>query len=109
MDALVAWLRRRIQQIDAVISPLFLDISARCEELDFPEVRGDPKWDDKGRYRSGRPELKLWKIDEEKGEATSRSVLQWSIEAGLVPGFEASQVPCRLGREPKAPDKDQTA
>jgi hypothetical protein len=75
MDALVAWLRRRIQQIDAVVSPLFLDISARYEELDFAEVRGDPKWEDKGRYRSGRPELKLWKIDEVKGQATSRTAL----------------------------------
>lgn len=67
MVALVAWLRRRIQQIDAAISPLFLDIPSDVASWIFAEVRGDPKWEEKGRSRSGRPELKLWKFDEEKG------------------------------------------
>jgi len=91
METMVAWLNRRIQQIDALISPLFLDISARFHKLDFAEVRVDPKWQEKGRYHSGRAELMLWKIDEKKGEASSRTELQWAIGAGLVPPFEAPQ------------------
>jgi len=90
-STMVVWLKRRIKQIDALLSPLFLDISARCDHLDLAEVRGDPKWEEESRYRSGRANLQFWEIDEQKGQACSRTALQWAIEAGLVPGFEASQ------------------
>ncbi|TIV73129.1 MAG: hypothetical protein E5V89_01870 [Mesorhizobium sp.] len=89
MGPMLAWVRRRLHQIDALISPLFLDISATFAKIDFDEPRAEIKG--AGGYFSYSPsvELQLWSIDEEKGLATSRSGLQWAVEAGLVPELKA--------------------
>lgn len=97
--SLSAWLRRRIQQIDALTSPEFLDLSARSAKLGFVEPPKDPG----SEYASGyypypsAPRLQLWSIDEEKELATSTGMLEWAIHAGLLPASE------------DAPAKDETA
>jgi hypothetical protein len=91
MDPMVAWVRRRLQQVDALISPLFLDISASFAKVEFEEPRADGESESSGGYFSYSPsvELQLWSIDEEKGLATSRTELQWAVDSGLVPEFKA--------------------
>lgn len=98
-ESLSAWIRRRIQQIDALTSPEFLDLSARSAKLGFVEPPEDPG----SEYASGyyaypsAPRLQLWSIDEEKELATSTGMLEWAIHAGLLPASE------------DAPAKDETA
>jgi predicted nucleic acid-binding protein len=106
MDPMVAWVRRRLQQVDALISPLFLDISATFAKIEFEEPRADGEIESSGGYFSYSPsvELQLWSIDEEKGLATSRTDLQWAVDAGLVPGLKAdtTDVPVESGDIGKA-------
>lgn len=89
-ESLSAWIRRRIQQIDALTSPEFLDLSARSAKLGFVEPPKDPG----SEYASGyyaypsAPRLQLWSIDEEKELATSTGMLEWAIHAGLLPASE---------------------
>lgn len=98
-ESISEWIRRRIQQIDALTSPEFLDLSARSTKLGFVE----PPKDSDSEYASGyyaypsAPRLQLWSIDEEKELATSTSMLEWAIHAGLLPSSE------------DAPAKDETA
>ena len=98
-ESLSAWIRRRIQQIDALTSPEFVDLSARSAKLGFVE----PPKDAGSEYASGyyaypsTPRLQLWSIDEEKELATSTGMLEWAIHAGLLPASEDS------------PAKDETA
>jgi hypothetical protein len=89
VEAMLAWVRRRLRQIDALISPLFLDISARSAKLVFEEPTSDPKAQDAQGYFCFSPsvELQFWSMDEEKGLATSRTEVEWVIETGLVPNF----------------------
>ncbi|RWD31310.1 MAG: hypothetical protein EOS22_04615 [Mesorhizobium sp.] len=84
---MLAWVRRRLHQVNALISPLFLDISATFAKIEFEEPRADAEIEGSGGYFSSSPsvELQLWSIDEKKGLATSRTELQWALEAGLVP------------------------
>ncbi|WP_375790693.1 hypothetical protein ACE102_25440 [Bradyrhizobium sp. vgs-9] len=88
--SLSAWIRRRIQQIDALTSPEFLDLSARSAKLGFVE----PPKGVGSEYASGyyayppTPRLQLWSIDEEKELATSTGMLEWAIHAGLLPASE---------------------
>lgn len=91
MGPMLAWVRRRLHQVDALISPLFLDISATFAKIKFEEPPADGEIGGSGGYFSYSPsvELQLWSIDEEKGLATSRTDLQWAVEAGLVPEFKA--------------------
>jgi hypothetical protein len=89
-ESLSAWIRRRIQQIDALTSPEFLDLSARSARLGFVE----PPNDADNQYASGyyaypsTPRLQLWSINEEKELATSTGMLEWAIHAGLLPASE---------------------
>jgi hypothetical protein len=87
ISAVAAWVRRRIQQIDALISPLFLDISARSAKIDFEEPTGDAANNGTGdRYVYFPPvALHLWKIDETDGLARSRTALEWAVDAAAVP------------------------
>lgn len=89
-ESLSAWIRRRIQQIDALTSPEFLDLSARSAKLGFVEPPSDSDSEHAGRYYAypSAPRLQLWSIDEEKELATSTGMLEWAIHAGLLPASE---------------------
>ncbi|MBR0820293.1 hypothetical protein [Bradyrhizobium liaoningense] len=87
-ESISAWIRRRIQQIDALTSPDFLDLSARSAKLGFLEPLSHPNGSDtEGHYYgySSTPGLQFWSIDEEKELATSISALEWATQAGLLP------------------------
>lgn len=85
------WIRRRIQQIDALIGPEFLDLSARSAKVSFVEPPSDPKGEGPGSYYGylSTARLQFWSIDEKKELATSISTLQWATRAGLVPESES--------------------
>lgn len=87
-EAMTAWMRRRLSEIDALISPLFLDISASFAKLSFDDTRADADSGSGAGYRSGPVELQFWSIDMEKEQATSIGALQWAIESGLVPAVD---------------------
>lgn len=89
--SLFAWIRRRIQQIDALTSPAFLDLSARSAKLDFAEPLSNHKDADPCGYYSylSIPRLQFWSIDEEKELATSISAMEWTAQAGLFPDAES--------------------
>jgi hypothetical protein len=74
--------RRRVQQINAVVSPRFLDISAKAE---FVEVARGNAAEPAG-YSGYLPSvgLQLWLIDEEKQLARSITALEWAIQAGVL-------------------------
>jgi hypothetical protein len=79
---MLAWLRRRIAQIDALVSPQFLDISARAAKLKFVEETAEQAADASTRYiYYPAIKLQLWKIDEEKGQATSINSVEWMMDA----------------------------
>lgn len=86
---MIAWLRRRIRQLDALISPAFLDVSARSGKVVFAEP--DAVSDD-DRYSYYPPvSLQYWSIDEAAKEAHSRSALQWLKESGLLNSTERDE------------------
>lgn len=89
-ESLSAWIRLRIQQIDALTSPEFLDLSARSAKLGFVEPPRDSDSEHAGRYYAypSAPRLQLWSIDEEKELATSTGMLEWAIHARLLPASE---------------------
>ncbi|RCS25763.1 hypothetical protein DUT91_03080 [Phyllobacterium salinisoli] len=84
------WVRQRLKQIDALISPHFLDISARSSKVDFAEP--DPEEEaERGRFYYSSPvTLQLWSIDDAKGLATSCSPLEWT-DALALPIEEAER------------------
>ncbi|MVA23914.1 hypothetical protein V6582_09690 [Agrobacterium vitis] len=86
VSSMTTWVRQHLKQIDAVISPHFLDISARSSKVDF--VEPDPEEDaDRGSFYYSPPiTLQLWSIDDAKGQATRAR--RWS---GQMPW------PCRSG------------
>lgn len=79
---MIAWVRRRIRQLDALISPAFLDISARSGKITFAEPQ---TVSDDDRYAYHPPiSLQYWSIDEAAGQARSQTALQWIKESGLL-------------------------
>jgi hypothetical protein len=94
-QSIPVWIRRRIQQIDALTSPEFLDLSARSAKLGFVEPQGDHNDVDPGGYYAypSTTRLHFWLIDEEKELATSISALEWATQAGLVPESESDDAP----------------
>ena len=98
-----AWIRRRIQQVDALTSPEFLDLSARSAKLGFVEPPNDPSGaavDGYYSYRSSTP-LHFWSIDEKGEYATSVNALKWATLAGLVPDDESDQPIRQTGEAPQ--------
>lgn len=83
VSAMTTWVRLRLKQIDALISPHFLDISARSSKVDFAEP--DPEQEaERGSYYYSPPiTLQLWSIDDAKGLATSYSPLEWKDALAL--------------------------
>lgn len=89
VSAMTTWVRQRLKQIDALISPHFLDISARSSKVDFAEP--DPEQETvRGSYYYSPPiTLQLWSIDDAKGLATSYSPLEWKDALALpIEGVE---------------------
>jgi hypothetical protein len=86
VSAMVIWIRQRLKQIDALISPHFLDISARSSKVDFAEPDPEKKDEGDGGYYGYFPSisLKLWLIDDDKKLATACSALEWASAAGVL-------------------------
>ncbi|WP_186389147.1 hypothetical protein [Stappia sp. TSB10P1A] len=83
VSTMATWVRQRLKQIDALISPHFLDISARSSKVDFAEL-GPEQEAERGSYYYSPPiTLQLWSIDEAKGLATSYSPLEWTDALAL--------------------------
>lgn len=84
VSTMTTWVRQRLKQIDALISPHFLDISARSSKVDFaepdPEKQGDGGRGDYGYFPP--ISLQLWSIDDDKGLATACSPMEWTSAAG---------------------------
>jgi hypothetical protein len=72
IHALSEWVRRRPQQIDALINLMFLDLSARSAEVEFEDKQADPAAGTLKAYRRhlGKPELRFWSIDTDKDRGT---------------------------------------
>lgn len=85
VSSMTTWIRQRLKQIDALISPHFLEISARSSKVDFAEP--DPEKQDDGSrgYYGYFPSisLQLWSINDEKELATTYSPLEW-VSAGAL-------------------------
>ncbi|KAB2735799.1 hypothetical protein [Brucella anthropi] len=78
MSAMTTWVRQRLKQIDALISPRFLDISARSSKVDFAEPDPEKEDNDNKRYYGYSPpiNLQLCSIDDEK-ITKAWSPLEW--------------------------------
>lgn len=86
VSAMASWIRQRLKQIDALVSPHFLDISARSSQVDFaePSPEGEPQ-SSSGYYGYSPPiNLHLWSIDSEKGLATACSPMEWASAIGAL-------------------------
>ncbi|MUO80577.1 hypothetical protein GOZ80_07845 [Agrobacterium vitis] len=88
VSSMTTWVRQRVKQIDALISPHFLDISARSSKVDFAEPEPEDDADRGSFYYSPPITLQLWSVDVAKGQATSCSPLEW-IDALALPKWRA--------------------
>lgn len=86
VSAIATWIRQRLKQIDALISPHFLDISARSSQVDFTEPDPEKEAESGSGYYGYSPpiNLQLWSIDNEKELATACSPLEWGSAVGLL-------------------------
>jgi hypothetical protein len=79
--AMASWVRRKVAEIDALLSPAFLALSARSARLEFDEAQAlaaaaeEPAW-----WYPRAVTLELWSIDPESGVATAQTPLEW-VEA----------------------------
>lgn len=80
-----AWLSRNIAEIDALLSPLFLEISARHAKIDFDEAAFAAKPSEPAWYYPREVSLELWELNETEGNATLQSSLEWALAQGLIP------------------------
>ncbi|TPJ73055.1 hypothetical protein [Mesorhizobium sp. B2-7-1] len=88
---MIGWLRRRIDQLSALISPAFLNISARAAKVEFAER---PKGTGIDPYVYHPPvSLQYWSIDDAAGQARSISALQWIKNGGLLSSAENDERP----------------
>lgn len=88
VQTISVWIRRRIQQIDALTGSAFLDLSARSAKLGFVEQLSDLDLSSPGAHYDYFSSIRLqfWSIDKEKVLATSISSLEWATRAGLLQG-----------------------
>lgn len=82
VEDLMDWLRARIRQVDALISPPFLDVSERFAKIEFDEDRIEPGTDNRWNCYADVVELLFWAIDEKEGIARSRTAREWALETG---------------------------
>lgn len=61
LSAMIAWLELRLRAIEALLGPVFLDISARDTDVEFDEAKAaaGPKGGDEYRYYSRDPKLQF--------------------------------------------------
>ncbi len=85
---LSAWVRERIGQIEALISPEFLAYSASSAMVDFNERRAGATSGGGYSYHDETPPLRFWSIDRTTGLARAQSPLELAIAAGHAPGIE---------------------
>jgi hypothetical protein len=85
---LTAWIRERIGQIEALISPEFLAYSGSSAKVDFNERRAAAASDGGYSYYDETPRLLFWSIDRTTELARAQSPLEWAIAAGYAPGIE---------------------
>ena len=83
VSIMTTWVRQRLKQVDALISPHFLDISARSSKVDFAEAGSEQEAVRGSYYYSPPITLQLWSIDDAKGLATSYSPLEWKDALAL--------------------------
>ena len=83
-----AWLSRSIAEIDALLSPLFLEISARRAKIDFDEAVFASKPSEPAWYYPREVSLELWELNQAEGNATLQSSLEWALAQGLTPDVE---------------------
>lgn len=84
-NSISSWIRRRVQQIDTLTSPHFLDISAKSVKVDFTEPAPENAEEPAGHFHyPPSVALQFWSIDEDKALATSITALEWAIQAGVV-------------------------
>lgn len=107
-ENIAAWIRRRIQQIDALTSPEFLDLSARSAKLGFVEPPKGSESEYAGGYYAyqSTPRLQFWSIDGEKELATSIGPLNWATQAGLVPESQSDDATRDQAGETSRPPRD---
>lgn len=88
VSAMATWIQQRLKQIDALISPHFLDISARSSKVDFAEPDPNEEAENSSRYYGYSPpiNLQLWSINNEKELATAYSPLDWVSALGFPNG-----------------------
>jgi len=86
LSVMATWIRQRLKQIDALVSPHFLDISARSSKVDFAEPDPEEETESGSGYFGYSPpiDLQLWSIDNEKKLATACSPLEWACAVGLL-------------------------
>lgn len=84
-----AWLRRRLQALEARLSFGALEISARHAEIGFDEP---PTGKAGSRWYAPDVELHLWIPADEPGKVSGVSELEWAIHEGLItdPGVAAA-------------------
>jgi len=76
------WLGRRIAQLDAVLSPEFLTLSAQASKLSFSEA---PPAGEVSEYYYYPPiSLHYWSVNEADGSSRSQTPLQWLKASGLL-------------------------
>ena len=102
LGVILAWLRLRLKQLDALLSPAFIEVSSRASEVEFDEAKAaaGPNGDSQYRYY-GRPAgLDYWSLDKDADRWRGRSATEWAIEAGLLPDVGVASA----GESTAAPD-----
>lgn len=86
LTPMLDWLRLRLQQLDALLAPTFIEISARASEAEFDEAAAaaGPKGEDTYRYYSHDAALHYWSWDASEERWHGCSATEWAIEAGLM-------------------------
>jgi hypothetical protein len=92
LGAMLSWLRLRLKQLDALLSPTFVEISSRVSEVEFDEAKAAVGLKGDGQYRYyGRPAaLDYWSLDRQADRWRRRSATEWAVEAGLLPDVGAT-------------------
>lgn len=89
---ILAWLRLRLKQLDALLSPAFIEVSSRASEVEFDEAKAaaGPNGNSQYRYFGCPAGLEYWSLDKDADRWRGRSATEWAIEAGLMPDVGAA-------------------
>ena len=77
VEDMAGWLRGRIEEIDALLSPLFLELSARSAKIDFNEACASAAAETTYTYYPSEVTLHFWRIDEHEEVASAVSAVEW--------------------------------